>query len=280
MRSRIAASVSLTVLAMVALTGCLKLDADIEVHTDETVSGTMTLGVSKELISMFEEMAEGMGGESTGGFDEDMFNPDEVPEGAEVEPFEDDKFIGQTITFSDITLEELTSSTTDESEDSWTLVHEGDEFIFEGDASFSSEETTTETEGMDLGLDEIFAQSDMRIALTFPGEVTEANGEIDGNTVVWRPKFGETLQMRAVAKDKAGFPWMPVLSGAAVVLLLGVLGGLAWAMRRRPKAEPTLEAEGDGGYETVPPVAPELAPDPSDAEPTVVLEQPNQPNQP
>ena len=55
------ATALLTVTALLALTGCLKLDADIEVHEDETISGTMTLGMSKDAVEMLDSMAEGFG---------------------------------------------------------------------------------------------------------------------------------------------------------------------------------------------------------------------------
>ena len=38
------------VACLVALTGCVKLDADLKVGSNETVSGSMKIGVDKQLL--------------------------------------------------------------------------------------------------------------------------------------------------------------------------------------------------------------------------------------
>ena len=271
----------LTVTALLALSGCVKLDADLEVHDDETVSGTMTLAMSKKAIAMVEEMAESMGdfgaeldaldsasdsgsdsesgsdtGKDTGkdadeeGTDdvegltsdltEELFPTDDLPEGAEVEAYEDDKFIGQTMTFSRIAVGELgdfIAATSDDegaksdSGDGWSLTREGDTYVFEGDAVLAEE--SAEDEAGAMGMEGLFDDSEIRISVTFPGEVVESNGEVDGNTVTWRPAFGDTLQMRAQAEASAGFPVWPAVGALSGVLLLGGMVLVALRQRRR-----------------------------------------------
>ncbi|WP_110183457.1 LppM family (lipo)protein [Nocardioides solisilvae] len=256
MRRRLAPAL-LTVVALVSLTGCIKLDADIEVHEDETVSGTMTVGMSKQAMSMMQGMAESFG-ESLGedgeggnasleGFDEEFFEADEIPEGAEVEPYEDDKFVGQTMTFSDITLDELTTSTADDEgeEMPWNLVKEGDTFVFEGTMDLADEEEASQAE--EMGFEDMFAESEMEVSVTFPGRVTDSNGEVDGNTVTWRPEFGQDTQMRAEADASASFPVWPVVGGVAAVLLLGGLALVALRQRRsRAQDRPAGGSPTDG----------------------------------
>jgi hypothetical protein len=249
----------LTVVALVSLTGCMKLDADLEVHEDETVSGSMTVGMSKQAVEMMSSFGEGFGGafsegEDGGtdgeepaepdleGFEDEFFDADDVPEGAEVEPYEDDKFIGQTMTFDGISMDEL-NATSGEEEDTWTLTREGDTFIFAGNADFSEEEgepDAAEMEGMEE-IEAMFAESEMEISVTFPGRVTDSNGEVDGNTVTWRPEFGEALDMRAEADASPSFPVWPVVGGVVGVLLLGGLVLIALRQRRSretPSPEP------------------------------------------
>lgn len=232
-----------SVLTVFALSGCLKMDADIEVHEDATVSGEMTMAMSKEMVKMLDSLAEEFGGDDAQESDDDadeadgeFFDSDEIPAGARVEPYEDDRFIGQKMTFSKITVDELNQSAetgddTDESD--WTLVRQGDEFIFESVADFGSEDAAeASADEMDLGFDKLLEDSEIRISVTFPGEVVEATGEIDGNTVVWTPQFGEKVTLRAVAKAEGGTNWLLVAgAGVGVLVLLGV--ALLFAMRRK-----------------------------------------------
>ncbi|WP_181310986.1 LppM family (lipo)protein [Nocardioides campestrisoli] len=260
----------LAVTAMLALSGCVKLDAELEVHEDETVSGTMTLAMSKKAIAMVEEMTEGFGelgasldevtGEEgteepdgsgtadldlpdddlTKGMTEEMFPTEDLPEGAEVEAYEDDKFLGQTMTFTRISVGELgdlvAATSDEEAADSqpgkgWSLTREGDTYVFEGNADFSEEGAEEEADAM--GMEGLFEDSELRIAVTFPGSVVDSNGEVDGNTVTWRPAFGETLEMRAEAAASEEFPVWPVVGAVSGVLLLAGLVLVAVRERRR-----------------------------------------------
>ena len=220
-----------------ALTGCLKVDMALEVHEDSMVSGEMTMGISKAAKQMMEGFAESFGDEAdaSGGLDDEFFEADDVPEGATVEPYEDDKFIGQTMKFDKVSLEEINQSTTEEDSDEWTLRREGDTFVFEADGDFGGEEASeAQDTDMDLGFEELFAEAELRIAVTFPGDVIESNGEIDGRTVVWTPEFGDQLTMHAVAQaeDDSILPGFlsnssSSESGFGVTgVVLAVMGGL------------------------------------------------------
>ena len=46
---------------------------------------------------------------------------------------------------------------------------------------------------------EAFDTAELRIAITFPGEVLETNGQVEGTTVTWEPVFGERNVLSAVA---------------------------------------------------------------------------------
>lgn len=240
------------VLTALVLTGCMKVDMDIEVHDDSMVSGEMTMAVSKEMKTLMESFAQEFGEGAdvdTDGMDGNFFESDDVPEGAKVEPFENDKFIGQTMTFEKIGLAEINESATGDDAEEWTIRRDGDTFVFTAEGDFASEDAA-EAEGdpMDLGLDKLFADAELRIAVTFPGDVIESNGEIDGRTVVWTPEFGETLTMRAVAEAEGNSVLPDVLdptSGegggigvlvavvAGVVVLLLLALGLLLAVRRK-----------------------------------------------
>lgn len=214
-------SVLLTVLGLLLLSGCFKVDADFTVNSDETVDGTMIVAVEQEFLDMMGEL----GGEDQGA--DDLVNPEDLPEGAEVEEYDEDGYVGQKVTFEGITLEEMTSSMAEGQADTdeWSLTHEGDEYVFEATFDMTAGEDEMDMSGMMEG-------AEMSISMTFPGDVTESNGEIDGNTVTWEPKVGEANEMRAVAADQAGFPVALVGSLVIGVALLAGLGAFLVHHRR------------------------------------------------
>lgn len=96
---------------------------------------------------------------------------------------------------------------------------------------------------------------DARISVTFPGEVIDHNGELEGNTVTWSfddPTSMAGTELFAEARNGSSFPWVAIIG---VLLGLGVIGLVVWQLlaRRRPSSdglitsrlehqvEPTLE---------------------------------------
>lgn len=225
-------SVAVTVLGLLLLSGCFKVDADFTVNSDETVDGTMIVAVEQEFLDMMGEL----GGEDEGV--DDLVNPEDLPEGAEVEKYEEGDYVGQKVTFEGVTLEEMTSSMAEGQADTddWSLTHEGDDYVFEASFDMTTGEDEMDMSGMMEG-------AEMSISMTFPGEVTDSNGEIDGNTVTWEPEVGEANEMRAVAADEAGFPVAAVAGG---VIGAAMLAGLAFfLLRGRRSGSPATTPAGD-----------------------------------
>ena len=88
--------------------------------------------------------------------------------------------------------------------------------------------------------DNVFSDPHGLAATVFPNAgatsvatgVVSANGRVDGRTVTWTPKFGERVDLAAVAEDGGGpgLGWPALVLG---LLALGVLGALALALRSR-----------------------------------------------
>ena len=84
-------AVLVVVACLFALTGCVKLDADLKVNADETVSGTMKLGIDKQLVQtsgqsldkIRQQVEDGIKGSST--------------EGVTCKAFEDDNYVGSEL---------------------------------------------------------------------------------------------------------------------------------------------------------------------------------------
>src|SRR5690606_1033803 len=125
MLRRLAAPV-LVLLVLAGATGCLRLDAEMTVHEDETLSGTLTLAMSKKALAAFEEGSAGIGAHGSDELvDDQFFVAERLPEGASLAPFEDGGFRGQTLTFDEVELDELVSSL-ETGPGSWTLTRDGD----------------------------------------------------------------------------------------------------------------------------------------------------------
>ncbi|WP_121251679.1 LppM family (lipo)protein [Nocardioides ferulae] len=202
--------VGLVGVLLFVLSGCFKLDMDMEVHEDDTVGGTMVVAMEKSVMDMFGAMGEGEMDMS------EMFDTGDLPEGASAEDYEEDGFVGQRITFDDVSLDEFAQTTSEDESGQLSIERDGDVFRVSGvfDMDMSEEEAEM------FGAADMMADAEIRVRLSFPGEVTESNGEVDGNTVTWTPEPGESTELTAVAEAEGGG------SGGSGLVVGLVVGGL------------------------------------------------------
>lgn len=192
------------------LAGCFKVNMDVEVSPENTVSGSAIIAVDESLIEL--------SGQSADQLFEDM-NLSDLPAGAQVEPYEEDGFIGQQITFDEVSLEDFRGENTlsgGAAGDELDIVRRGDEFLVSGSIDMSGQGFTG-TEIPEGFMDNF----EFRVSITFPGEVKSATGDIDGNTVTWEPTIGENTKVEAVASA------IPSKSSPLLMILLIVAGALA-----------------------------------------------------
>lgn len=212
------------------LAGCFKVDMDVEVSPENTVSGSAVVAVDENLLEL--------SGQSVDDFLREM-DLSQLPEQASAERYEEGGFVGQEITFEEVPLEEFSG---DESLGGGTgeelsIVRRGDEFHVSGQLDMSGEQ---------FGAGEIppgvLEGFEFRISITFPGEVKSATGEIDGNTVTWEPKFGQTNPIQAVASavPSGGSPWLVIL---LIVAGVAIVAAIAFLLLRKPPA-PATPVEG------------------------------------
>ncbi|MGZ8630656.1 MAG: LppM family (lipo)protein [Actinomycetota bacterium] len=250
------------------LTGCLKLDMALTVSPEDTVDGELVFAVNKELLEL------------TGQTVDDFLGGTAVPsdvEGATQEPYEDDKFVGTKVIFESVALAELQQGS---DPDSLSIVREGDRFEVTGELDLSTAGEDLQGDPFEGQVTEAFDTAELRIAITFPGEIIETNGQVDGTTVTWEPKFGERTELTAVASasgdgaeaaeggDGAGASEASGGDSSSgntllyVILGLVVIGGLAalyFALRRRGGSTPeaaTPAPEAGLPGDTAPPAPP------------------------
>ncbi len=235
-RARTAGRVGAFLALAVLLTGCIKLNMELGINADDTVNGTIVLGVQKELLELTGQSAEDLLGDA-----------DLIPTGATgvvVESFEDDEFVGQQIIFEDLPIAEFNSGALGASGatgisgvtgagDTLNIAREGETFVVTGVLDLSSGLSGATGPFAGTGGAQLFESADIQISITFPGEVVQANGEVDGNTVTYVPEFGERLEINATgsaidngqAADVVGgsdsfLPLLLIIAGVAVVLLV------------------------------------------------------------
>ena len=199
-RVRTAARIGAFVALAVLLTGCIKLNMNLGINSDNTVSGSVQFGVQKELLDLTGQSVEDLLGTAA------PF-PSDAP-GVTVKPFDDGEFAGQEFTFE---ASRSTSSTRAASPgapgalgghrregDALHIAREGDTFVVTGVLDLSTGLSGATGPFGGSGGAQLFQSAQIKIAITFPGEVIQARGgQIDGNTVTYVPKFGERLEIDA-----------------------------------------------------------------------------------
>ena len=218
-KSRLVA-VAATLVAALALTGCVKLDEDLTINADNTVDGTVTVAFNKAMLDMMGATADDALGE-TGG----------MLEGADVnvEAYDDGTFVGQTYTLDGAPLDQLNGGDSD-----MQIVRDGDEFHVTGTLDLSDStvggDVSVPTDGFEV-----------RIALTFPGEIVSSTGEVDGNTVTWTPELGDVVDFETVAKAEGGGgagAGAGLLAAGGLGLTALAAGGVGVVMVQRRKRAP------------------------------------------
>ena len=228
MRGRLRSSGRAVVVCLLAIlmTGCIKLNMDLQLRSDDTVDGSVIFAVNKQVLQLTGKSFDDLtGGQSA------------VPSGVPVRTsdYDDDQYSGKKYTFEDVPISRFSG---DGSTDSLSIVHQGDVFVVSGALDLSAADTSQIPNA-----DQALGTADISLSITFPGAVqaASAGGVISGNTVTWRPKFGEKTQIAAtgsaIATGGGVLPW--ILLGAAVLIVLIVVRVL---LARR---KPTESAQGE-----------------------------------
>jgi hypothetical protein len=277
--ARTAGRVGAFVALVFLMTGCIKLNMNLGINSDNTVSGTVEFGVQKELLDLTGQNIEDLLGS-------DAPFPSNAP-GVTVEPFDDGEFAGQQFIFEDVPIEEFNSggvvggsgatgatgaTSGTAAGDTLQIARQGDTFVVTGVLDMSTGLSGVTGPFGGTGGAEFFESADIRIAITFPGEVLQApGGEIDGNTVTYVPEFGERLEINATgsavdngeAADVVGgsdsfLPLILIIAGVVLVLLIVVF--LVVRGRRHEDGEGTPSGFGEAGSAAAPVAAPPGAP--------------------
>lgn len=185
-RVRTSARIGAFAVLALLLTGCVKLNMNLSINSDDTVSGTIQVGIQKELVELTGQSIDDLLGT-------EVPIPSDVP-GVTVEPFEDDEFVGQQFVFESVPISEFAGTGAEEI----NISRSGDTYVVTGTLDLSSGLSgATGLTGLGVSGAELFESADLSIVFSFPGDVIDANGQVDGNTVTYTPVFGERLEINA-----------------------------------------------------------------------------------
>ncbi|TDO49967.1 hypothetical protein EV643_105197 [Kribbella sp. VKM Ac-2527] len=183
---------------LVSLTGCVKLDADLKVNSDETVSGNMQIGVDKQLVQS--------SGQSLDAVREQVEKQikQTATDGVTCEAFDDDKYIGSKCDFDKVPFSEMGSSTGD-----------GVGFRKEGD------QFKVTVKGGDLGSqvpDNV--QPVINFKITMPGKIVEHDpgADVSGRTATY-DSIDELGNVSLTSEAGGGFPMWAIILIVVLVLI-------------------------------------------------------------
>ncbi|MFC0625112.1 LppM family (lipo)protein [Kribbella deserti] len=193
----------LVVACVVALTGCMKVDADLKVNSNETISGKMLLGVDKQLLQSTGQSLE------TARKEIEKSLKQTATEGVECKAYDDDKYIGTECSLDNVPFDKMSSSSVGGVE----FKKEGENFVVT-----SSGKDTQIPPG---------STPDVKFKITMPGKITEHDdgAEVSGRTATYTDA-SKLNSVRLVSTADGGFPvWLIIL---LVLVVLAAIGAVAF----------------------------------------------------
>ncbi|MFI6679001.1 LppM family (lipo)protein [Kribbella sp. NPDC050470] len=202
------------VACLVALTGCVKLDADLKVGSNETVSGNMQIGVDKQLLESSGQSLDKVRGQIENGIKET------TTDGVTCKAFEDDRYVGSNCTFESVPFDKMGSSS-----------GEGVSFRKDGDKVIVTVKADNLGNNVPSG-----SQPTVNFKITMPGKILEHDdgAKIDGRTATY-DSLDKLGNVSLTSEAGSSFPlWAIIL---IVVLLLLVVGAAVFFVLRSRKAK-------------------------------------------
>lgn len=198
-------------LAAFLLSGCVKLNIDLQVSTNDTVSGDAIIALSDALAGLADTNSETFG--------EGLYSEGD---GIRQIAYSEGGFTGTQIFFQGVPLEIFSQNSSED--DFIKIVRDGDNLITTGNFNLADEgvnQDDAEVLGGDF-IEEIFSSADISISISYPGEIIETNGNVEGNTITWSPEYGSKNEIRAVVKAPQTPPLLQyfVIGTIAITLFL------------------------------------------------------------
>ncbi|MGF6835325.1 hypothetical protein QF015_003520 [Paenarthrobacter sp. TE4293] len=221
---------------MVALTGCVKLNMSVKVNNEKSVDYEVVYAIQKSVLGdkSFEEFMESNG---SGSGSQEM----DIPEGATVVDYEDEKYKGKRITAANLDPAKLAESSS--SENPFELKKEGDFYVLSMGGVTGMDSSDPQASSMAKSMFD-----EATVKFTFPGKVVEATGAtVDGNTATFDMLSIKETAVQAKAEANAGVPMWIIWILVAVLVIAAALV-LLFVLLRKRSAQPAPALAGAVPY--------------------------------
>jgi hypothetical protein len=217
---------ALGILLVLALAGCVRFQADLNVSEQNTLDGDIVVAV----ITNDEPGSADNARDAAAGIEARLIPALRGANGVTATPYEEDDYVGTRFTLAGTPIDALNSGT----DGALSLTREGDEFLFSGTLDFTPEEQPPAGEEVDGDA----SDSDLTVAISFPGEVIEHNGQLDGSKVTWATTLEGSVTMEARASAIPSGPpiWVWAIVAGAVLLIAVIVVVVVVSRRRAPKS--------------------------------------------
>ncbi len=208
-KTRIAGAL-IAVAAVLLLSGCVRFQAHLTVSPDNTLNGDIVVAS----VVGDEANAKDAASDRAKAIEQKLLPNLNGADGVTRTKYDQDGYFGSRFTLDNTPLAAINSEGSD---GSLQLARDGDKFEFSGKVDFTPDSNKAPAKDAD--------KSDIEVAITFPGTVTDHNGKLDGTRVSWNTSYDGSLDMHATASPEPIGPpvWVWIVSGLGVLAVLAVI---------------------------------------------------------
>lgn len=220
---RIFAALATAILVTLATAGCMKLDMNLKVANNDTVSGSVTMAFTKTLM----DYVSANGGDTTAFNSKGMFSKQP---GVTTKAYSDGEFEGTTYSFASVPLKNFSSNNQNTS---LKISREGSNLIVSGELDSSGGSGDLSSAKTNPLTAEFFKNSSVKVAIELPGEIKQTNGVRHGNVITWQGQLGDKLTFQAIAYSPQGLDAVLVSVVGGGIVLVAAAAVLFFVLRKR-----------------------------------------------
>lgn len=228
MRRRILPRILAVGILVLTLAGCVRFQADLTLTPENTVDGRIVVAVL-----MSEDTTEARASALTAAaqIEAGLLGTLRSAAGVTVRDYEEDDYLGTSIEFAGVPLDAFSG----EEPESLAFSRDGDGYVFSGVLDFGDEAEANDADAADE------PDGNLRVSVTFPGEVTSHNGDLAGTTVTWTTTLEQRVEMSARGLATPSGPpvlFLVLMIGGGILLAAAVIVVVLLLVRRSRAATP------------------------------------------